>query len=556
VHLQHPLIVPETLEERAYQVNIARSAGKRSTLVVLPTGMGKTVIAVLVIAQVLHEKGGKILFMAPTKPLVEQHSAFLQDHLKAGPVAVFTGEVHPQDRELQWLESRLVVATPQVIKNDLAGGRISLKDVNLIVFDEAHRAVGDYAYVPVAEEYKEWGGLVLGITASPGSEVDKILEVCSNLGIEGIEIRTEDDPDVVAYVHETEIQTVRVNVPENMKRVLRLLRGARDDMVNQLRKGGHLKTGKPVSKRDLIAVGDRIQARLRSGERNFYLYRASSTAAAAVKIDHALEMAETQGIGALKEYISKLEAEGRTKKPRKATLRVLKNRKFVEASLLAKKLEFDQPKIEKVVEVVANQFRAKPDSRVIVFTHYRDTSERVTAALEALDGVRPGRFVGQAHRGDDKGLRQAEQVDMIRRFKAGDYNVLVATSVAEEGLDIPATDLVVLYEPVASEIRAIQRRGRTGRGKAGHVVGVLYRGTRDEAYHYSAHRKERKMQKELEKLRSELRQKIFVGDPTGGDLQGATRKASIEDVAARREDEPHRGPPAKWKQRTLLDEFE
>ncbi len=273
-----------------------------------------------------------------------------------------------------------------------------------------------------------------------------------------------------------------------------------------------------------------------------------------MKIDHALEMAETQGIGALQEYIKKLEAEGKTKKPRKATLKVLKNRKFVEASVLTRKLEFDQPKMEKVVDVVTRQFRGKPDSRVIVFTHYRDTSERVTAALEAVEGIRPARFVGQAQRGEDKGLRQAEQVEMIQKFKEGEHNVLVATSVAEEGLDIPATDLVVLYEPVASEIRAIQRRGRTGRAKAGRVVGVLYAGTRDEAYHYTARRKEKKMHKELEKLRSDLKQKIFVGEPGGP--EAPTRKAEIEDVAAARTSRKPRRTRKRRGQSTLLDEFE
>jgi ERCC4-related helicase len=104
---------------------------------------------------------------------------------------------------------------------------------------------------------------------------------------------------------------------------------------------------------------------------------------------------------------------------------------------------------------------------------------------------------------------------MIERFKEGVHNVLVCTAVGEEGLDIPATDLVVFYEPIPSEIRTIQRRGRTGRGRAGRVVMLVTRDTRDEAYFYSSQKKERRMHLELEHLRRELRQKIFVGVPAG-----------------------------------------
>ena len=125
----------------------------------------------------------------------------------------------------------------------------------------------------------------------------------------------------------------------------------------------------------------------------------------------------------------------------------------------------------------------------------------VEAALNEYTGVKAVRFVGQASKGLDKGLRQKEQVELIKKFKEGVYNTLVATSVAEEGLDIPATDLVVFYEPIPSEIRTIQRRGRTGRRRAGKVVILITRQTRDETYHYTSRAKEKRMRSELQKLR-------------------------------------------------------
>ena len=218
--VDHPLVRREAIEERDYQRNIAESCLKRSTLVVLPTGMGKTVIAARVIAEVLRSRGGTILFLAPTKPLVEQHAAFLKDVLilDADRIAVFTGEVTaPDERELLWRESKIVASTPQVIRNDLRQGRIDLEGVSLIVFDEAHRSVGNYAYVDVAAAYKENpAGLVLGMTASPGNQAETILEVCGNLGIgiEAVEIRVEDDADVVEYVQDVDVVKVFVEPTE------------------------------------------------------------------------------------------------------------------------------------------------------------------------------------------------------------------------------------------------------------------------------------------------------------------------------------------------------
>ncbi|MFQ5908098.1 MAG: DEAD/DEAH box helicase, partial [Thermoplasmata archaeon] len=215
--LANPLLEPADLEDRAYQVNIARSSLERSTLVVLPTGMGKTVVALLVLAERLRQGAGRVLFLAPTKPLVEQHAAFLRERLRADiEVGVLTGEVAPVDREWTWMHDDVIVSTPQVVRNDLKYQRAELEGFGLLIFDEAHRAVGDYAYVQVGAAYKAEAGLVMGITASPGSDPERILEVARNLGIEGVEIRTEFDPDVVNYIHDVKMERVSVSLPPPM----------------------------------------------------------------------------------------------------------------------------------------------------------------------------------------------------------------------------------------------------------------------------------------------------------------------------------------------------
>ena len=151
-----------------------------------------------------------------------------------------------------------------------------------------------------------------------------------------------------------------------------------------------------------------------------------------------------------------------------------------------------------------NSLKENPDSRVIVFTNYRDTAEIVANALSGVPGIVPIRFVGQGSRHKDKGLTQKQQGEILDKFRAGEYNVLVATSVAEEGLDIPSTDLVLFYEPIPSEIRSIQRKGRTGRQHKGRVIVLVTKGTRDEAYYWSSKNKEKKMLNSMHGLEAVL----------------------------------------------------
>ncbi len=530
------MVVPDSLEERHYQQSIADSANKRSTLVVLPTGLGKTIIAVLVVAETLRTKRGKILFMAPTKPLVEQHLRFLKKHIISEPPVLLTGETPPAKRKKMWNESQIIVATPQVISNDLVSGQIDLNDVSLIVFDEAHRAVGDYAYVFIGEKYRKIkSGHALGMTASPGSDPDKILEVCDNLNIEGAEIRHEYDPDVVKYVHDIYIKWIEIDIPKELKDVIKHLKKEQDEQANQLRKAGYLKRGTYVSMKDLLSAQRIIQGQLRTGSNDKNAFKAATTIAIAMKLNHALELAETQGVAALQAYFERMVIEATSRGSSRASKQSIYLPKVQMAMKEAKKLKaasVESPKLGKVKQLVVAQLNQKPDSKIIVFTHYRDTSEMVAEALAEISIVRPVRFVGQATKGKDKGMSQKKQVEILDKFRDDEFNVLVATSVAEEGLDIPSTELVIFYEPVPSEIRTIQRRGRTGRHATGKVVILITKGTRDEAYYWSSKHKEARMHKELEKLRKDLQNNMVIGGPTAPSFDNAGIRSKMKKAEA------------------------
>jgi len=309
----------------------------------------------------------------------------------------------------------------------------------------------------------------------------------------------------VKYTQDVRTDYVAVNVQEGMSRVVYLLKQIFDEQLTKLRGWGFLDPKKPATTRDLLEAGNIIRARLNSGRKSFSLFKAASTQGLAMKINHAVELAETQGKGALENYFDKLAKEGGEKGGSKASRDLVKDARFQQARTLLYGMELDHPKLEKLVPILRQQFLAKPDSRIIVFTHYRDTCDIVTQMFEKIEGFRPVRFVGQATKGEDIGLNQKEQKEIIEKFQDGSYNILVSTSIAEEGLDIPATDLVVFYEPVPSEIRTIQRRGRTGRRRAGRVIVLVTRDTKDEAYFWSSRKKEMQMRRELDSLKRKLR---------------------------------------------------
>ncbi|HPL21222.1 MAG TPA: DEAD/DEAH box helicase [Methanothrix soehngenii] len=507
-YLEHPLLKPHTVEKRLFQMDLAASALKSSSLIVVPTGLGKTVIALMVLLARLDK--GRVLFLAPTKPLVEQHAAFLRRVLKdEGEVTMMTGEMMPEKRKAAWEAARITVSTPQVIENDLLSRRIDLEDISLIIFDEAHRAVGNYAYVYIAERYAREGTnpLVLGITASPGSEKEKIAEICTNLSIENIQTRSEKDSDVAPFVHSKQIEWVKLTVPKELLDIRTAIEEVLRDRIDDLNRLGisPVKIDPRATKKELLG----LQAMLMSSAKrqaNQATFKGISILAEVLKLYHAIELAETQGTEALLKYFQRLQGEAISRSGSKASRRIMEDSKFRQAMQALEELKVEHPKPAMVRKILTEQIEAKPESRIMVFTNYRDTASALIRFLKEDPKIKAVRFVGQSSRADDEGLSQKKQAEILQRFRAGEYNVLIATSVGEEGIDIPATDMVLFYEPVPSEIRSIQRKGRTGRARSGRVVVLMARGTRDEAYYWISDRKEKTMNKQMRTLSGQASQ--------------------------------------------------
>jgi len=502
-YIKHPLIKPDTVEQRAYQMSLIDCALNSSTLVVIPTGLGKTIVALIVSVARLGRFNGKVLMLAPTKPLVEQHTKFFKSVLAIdeNEIISLTGAIESSKRADLWNNAKIIISTPQVIENDLLSYRINLKDVVHITFDETHRAVGNYAYTYIANKYHETAKnpLVLGLTASPGSNDEKIQGICETLRIESVAIKTEEDSDVIPYIYEKKIEWIKVNLSDEIKeirdKVLKVLENKFEKLVSI---GYLIPNGANATKKDLLSFQARLQSKLRELG-NPAIYSAISILAEIMKLSHALEVIETQGIGATIRYFDKLENESLSKSGSKASKRLFNDVAVKQIKQDLKDCTIEHPKLSVVRDIVSNHVKENLDSRIIVFTNFRDTADLVANSLSELDGIRPKKFTGQGSRYKDKGLTQKKQIEIIDKFKDGDYNVLVSTSVAEEGLDIPATDLVVFYEPIPSEIRLIQRKGRTGRKSKGKIITLITKGTRDEAFYHISKRNEKVMQ---EKIRS------------------------------------------------------
>lgn len=535
VYIDHPFIKKKTLQQREYQLTIARRATRNNTLVVLPTGMGKTIIALLVIAKELNTPQKKIVFLAPTKPLVTQHTHFLQNYLTLDPeeIVMFNGEVSPEKRKEAWENKRIIVSTPQVIENDLISRRIQLDDVSLIVFDEVHRTVGNYAYVFIGETYQRHQprGRILGMTASPGNDPVKIKEVCHHLSIDHVEIRSKKDPDVRPYVHHLNILWKEVELPKEYSTVLRLLQAGLSHRLKSLKELGVTTSASLslVNRKKLLEMQRKIQEAIRAEPHpQRALFTAASTQNAALKLYHGIELLQTQGKQVAEQYFKRLASEAEQKGGSKASKTLMKDEQIKEAIERLHTLSIEHPKLEKLTKHVQEQLSLHPESKLIIFTHYRDTATLVEQHLAQMEPhARPIRFIGQAGKNQDKGLSQKQQADIIAKFRNGTYNVLVATSVAEEGLDIPSTDLVIFFEPVPSEIRTIQRRGRTGRKAVGKVIILITKGTPDEGYYWAAKRKEKRMHSELDYLRKSL-QKGFEYSLTPADRVHEKQKTLSE----------------------------
>ena len=530
----------KNFQPRLYQETILNTSISKNTLVVLPTGMGKTSSAFMLAAHRLKQyPNSKVLLLACTRPLVDQHYETFKRHLDIdeSKIILLTGQISPEKRQEFWKNAQVVIATPQAIENDMIGGNVPIEDISLLVVDEAHRATGNYSYCYVAKKYMKHAKYprILALTASPGSDMEQIKEVCQNLFIEAVEVRTDKDPDVNPYIHEIEMEWIGVELPPVFLDIKKSLSAFLNSRLEKLKGSGILKKSdiRFISKRDLLELQAQLRGKISLGEKDFTVLTSISIIAELMKLYHALELLETQGIPALNKYFDKLLEESEISKT-KAIRNVVSDGNFKSAVLRVRSLyeqNFEHPKLVELQKIVEEEFKKDPNTKIIVFNQYRDNALDITKKLNKISGISAKMFVGQQKKGET-GLSQKEQKQMMDEFRQGAFNLLVATSIGEEGLDVPQVDIVIFYEPIPSAIRHIQRRGRTGRQEKGRVIVLMAKNTRDESYRWVAHHKEKKMYRNLENIKKSF---SFAQTPKPVNLSSFVKEAPVVIYADHRE---------------------
>ena len=380
-----------------------------------------------------------------------------------------------------------------------------LSDVCLLIEDEAHRCVRNYDYNLVAKLYNHQAQnkRIIGMTASPGSDIKKIKEICRNLFIEEVELRTRNSPDVKKYLQELEFEKRIVQFPPEFEEIRHVVLKLFNRYVEELK---HRKVlFGPATKTGLIKLQQSIAGQLSRGNKNYNSLLGMSACAQAIKLQHSLDLLETQTLEGFHRYLKKLFEEAANKKSRGVVKLVSKPEfNFIYSAvneLLTKKVE--HPKINEVKDIIEREYLNNNNLKIIVFTQFRDTAATVAKNLNKIKGIIAKVFVGQAKK-SGVGMTQKEQKKIIEDFSEGKINILCATCIAEEGLDIPEVNAVVFYEPIPSAIRAIQRTGRTARLMPGKLIMLITKNTRDESYYYVSRSREKKMHSAIDTVRRDL----------------------------------------------------
>ncbi|XP_074765150.1 Fanconi anemia group M protein isoform X4 [Athene noctua] len=520
-------IYPTNYPVRGYQMRMAHAALVGNTLVCLPTGLGKTFVAAVVMYNFYRWfPSGKVLFLAPTKPLVAQQMEACARvmGIPARHMAEMTGGTQALGRGELWTAKRVFFLTPQIMVNDLSRGTCPAVEIKCLVIDEAHKALGNHAYCQVVRELSKYTNQfrILALSATPGSDTKAVQQVISNLLIAQIELCAEDSPEIQPYSHERQVEKIVVPLGEELVEIQNAYIRVLETFAGRLIKIGVLaKRDIPsLTKYQIILARDQYRKNPSSQNAGIHQGIIEGDFALCISLYHGYELLLQMGIRSLFIYLCGIMdgSKGliRTKNELGRNEDFMKlyeqlRDMFSDASLASvngnvykmfenkKEFIYSHPKLRKLEEIVIEHFKSwkkqfttgstsvdAVDTRVMVFSSFRDSVQEIAEMLSRLSPVvRVMTFVGHSAGKSTKGFTQKEQLEVVKRFREGGYNTLVSTCVGEEGLDIGEVDLIICFDAQKSPIRLVQRMGRTGRRRQGRIVVILAEGREERTYNQS-----------------------------------------------------------------------
>ncbi|GLD92102.1 hypothetical protein PINS_up000635 [Pythium insidiosum] len=500
VEAAQTFVYPTNYSIREYQLTIAEKALYHNTLVSLPTGLGKTLIASVVMYNYYRWfPNGQIVFMAPTKPLVAQQIRACHEimGISLSDTAELQGSVPPPVRAELWKSKRVFFCTPQSLQNDLQRGICRAERLVCLVIDEAHRATGNYAYCGVIQEVERKTKFfrVLALSATPGAKFDVIQDVIRNLRITHIESRSADDADVKRYTHARQEEVIKCSLSSHISEIKTLFLRVFERITGRLFSANILQHKDPdrLSRYYVLQMRERFRQ-----SPNYHTNRsAEGDLGLLISLLHARDLLTGHGLSSFKEHIDgwveEVQNPGKGVRVSWAKKEMLKSQEFQALQLGLVNAGGDitttanansHPKLLKLREVLHEHFQrhaaGNSSTRAIVFTQYRTSVTEIVKLLQPLSPLlKVQQFIGQGSSGkakESKGQSQKVQQEIVRKFRAGEFNVLVATCIAEEGLDIGEVDLIVSFDALTSPVRMIQRMGRTGRKRVGKVIILVTEG--------------------------------------------------------------------------------
>lgn len=506
-YFEHKLLKENSIEYREYQDKISEKVLTRNTIVVLPTGTGKTVIALLTSVKWLGKNpNARIYFLAPTRPLVNQHFKLFSKYLRQDALSLvtLTGVKKPNSRRLLW-KSDVIFATPQLMYNDSVRGYVNVKNNDLIILDEAHRAVGEHSYVKIIKllDARNIHPRILALTASPGGK-DKTLAIMKNLKLENIEIYTHEDPIISRYFHGYTVTPIFVTIDPVHKHMIKLLKSSSDKYLERINsiinKFGFKINKKRLSYTYLKELRDEIIETQHPIMKDNDLKMIRKLFYEIILLERILTYLETYTYKTTKKFVD--EIFGSDTKIKRRGLSLYYNRELREVYHLLLRA-IDKQVYNKKTEKLLETIKRREFTKALIFTSLKDNAIELHEIIKSEDN-KVGILIGQTKGKGAAGMKQNQQLKTLDDFNKGGIRILIATHVGEEGLDISEVDLVIFFDNPISAIRRVQRMGRTGRRKRGRVLFLINKDTREEIKYHVSTKRYRKLMLELKELKDVL----------------------------------------------------
>ncbi|MEG3601571.1 MAG: DEAD/DEAH box helicase [Candidatus Thermoplasmatota archaeon] len=308
----HPFL-KDGVEARGYQLRSLERILSFSSLMVMPTGFGKTAVEWMAMAEFLRRGATKIVLVAPTTGLVDQQVTMAHERLNLPTerIVAYTGETGPDKRKALWDNATVLMATPQVIRNDAMNGVIDLATVELLILDEAHHATGNHAYAQVGNLYQRANphGRVLAATASPGSTLRNINEVRTNLNAHNLDLCKRNEPLLSAYDVDMKIHTHVLDLPDTLTALLAPLRAHFDEEVAHLQRQGFMPTKEYIGTNDIERAQQSASRAIQ--QRDMRGYDAARRVADLRRLHILMNLMQTQGTSVAQAFLNRAEEEGR-----------------------------------------------------------------------------------------------------------------------------------------------------------------------------------------------------------------------------------------------------